>query len=199
MGLATHPVVLAGGALVALLCLLIGSLRSTGTADGVVRRGSAVMGIEVRRILKQAAHDPPRVTPPATCQPSPGRAQGPMKLDVPLSEGIPYYCVLTQAKLRWRADAVSRRYPIPITAISISAIYLGEFIIRWADEDTYYDGGGFDGKRHVGSFSLIGASVRRVEATVVSGPKIELSAGEGAPPPSVIDMRRIQACACRRY
>ena len=123
-----------------------------------------------------------------------------MKLDVPLSEGIPYYCVLTQAKLRWRADAVSQRYPIPITAISISAIYLGELIIRWADEDTYYDGGGFDGKRHVGSFSLIGAIVRRVEATVVSGPKIELSAGEGAPPPSVIDMRRIhQACACRRY
>ena len=122
-----------------------------------------------------------------------------MKLDVPLSEGIPYYCVLTQAKLRWRADAVSRRYPIPITAISISAIYLGEFIIRWADEDTYYDGGGFDGKRHVGSFSLIGAIVRRVEATVLSGPKIELSAGEGAPPPSAIDMRRIhRACACRR-
>ena len=72
VGLATHPVVLAGGALVALLALLIGSLRSTGTADGVVRRESAVMGIEVRRILKQVR--------PATCrptrhsQPSPDRA-----------------------------------------------------------------------------------------------------------------------------
>lgn len=39
-----------------------------------------------------------------------------MRLGVPLSEGIPYYCVLTQAKLRWRADATSRRDPISISA-----------------------------------------------------------------------------------
>ena len=110
-----------------------------------------------------------------------------MKLDAPLSEGIPYYCVLTQAKLRWRADATSRRDLISISA-NLGEISANSIIIRWADEDTYYDGGGFDGKRHVGSFSLIGASVRRVEATAASGPKIELSAAEGAPPPRVMSI-----------
>ena len=77
MGLATHPVVLAGGALVALLALLIGSLRSTGTADGVVRRGSAVMGIEVRRILKQAR--------PATCHPTRHMSPHPPRVSPPLT------------------------------------------------------------------------------------------------------------------